>query len=207
VLEHVIGELGRLTEEQQALMARKAREREEEEARRLKEKSAERSKKQAKAKAAASSAAGKVEAGKKHLEKAVRVVPRARVACAVARVRSLTRVCRVVCACVRVRVRQQQLDAFQEVQLVQRSRVIGELVSTEKSYLANLVMTVQHFLEPFRRAKVVSEGEINLLFSNIEIIVGLSQTFLTRVPHPPTPPSPPLTPRHGGGGGDGGGGG
>ena len=72
---------------------------------------------------------------------------------------------------------------------MQRSRVIGELVSTEKSYLANLVMTVQHFLEPFRRAKVVSEGEINLLFSNIEIIVGLSQTFLTRVRT--TTPSPP----------------
>jgi ElaB/YqjD/DUF883 family membrane-anchored ribosome-binding protein len=74
VLEHVIGELGRLTEEQQALMAQKAREREEE-ARRLKEKS-ERSKKQPKAKAAAST--GKVEAGKKHLEKAVRVVARVR---------------------------------------------------------------------------------------------------------------------------------
>jgi hypothetical protein len=64
---------------------------------------------------------------------------------------------------------------------VQRSRVIEELVNTEKSYLANLMGTVQHFLEPFRRAKVISEGEINLLFSNIEIIVGLSQTFLTRL--------------------------
>jgi len=39
----------------------------------------------------------------------------------------------------------------------------------------------QHFLEPFRKAKPVSEGEINLLFSNIEIILELSQTFLTRV--------------------------
>ena len=75
MLEHVIGELGRLTEEQQALMAQKAREREEE-ARRLKEKS-ERSKKQAKAKAAAS-AAGNVEAGKQHLETVVRVVARGR---------------------------------------------------------------------------------------------------------------------------------
>ena len=61
----------------------------------------------------------------------------------------------------------------------QKGHAIAELITTEREYVSNLVILLQyrhHFLNHL--SKVVTANEIQILFSNVEIILQLNQKFL-----------------------------
>eukprot|EP00742_Colponemidia_sp_Colp-10_P008011 GILJ01008643.1.p1 GENE.GILJ01008643.1~~GILJ01008643.1.p1 ORF type:complete len:1062 (+),score=158.21 GILJ01008643.1:87-3272(+) len=68
-----------------------------------------------------------------------------------------------------------------------RDKVASEILSTERSYLSSLESVVNVALKPLRwnaqhsKQAILSEQDINALFSNIEQICGLSQQFYQKV--------------------------
>lgn len=69
----------------------------------------------------------------------------------------------------------------QDERIQKRMKVIEELIATEQSYQQSLSVIVEHFVEPIRKKKILSEEEISLVFSNLEVIMELSKTFLDKL--------------------------
>eukprot|EP01132_Coremiostelium_polycephalum_P002890 gene2890-3592_t len=68
--------------------------------------------------------------------------------------------------------------------LMQRTYLAQEILSTEKKYINNLNRIITIFILPLRdkangKDKILSLDEINTIFSNIEIIFGVHKTFLS----------------------------
>ncbi|XP_053211612.1 protein still life, isoform SIF type 1-like isoform X2 [Panonychus citri] len=57
-------------------------------------------------------------------------------------------------------------------------KVIKELVDTEKTYVEHLNNLLDTYLEPMKRQNLVSNGDISLLFGNIQEIVNFQRAFL-----------------------------
>jgi hypothetical protein len=65
-----------------------------------------------------------------------------------------------------------------EQQAAQREKVFREIVATENTYVANLALVQQHFLEPLKNKKVLTEAEIAQVFNNLEVLLGQHRQLL-----------------------------
>mmetsp|Transcript_30170 Transcript_30170/g.33711 ORF Transcript_30170/g.33711 Transcript_30170/m.33711 type:complete len:807 (-) Transcript_30170:131-2551(-) len=62
-----------------------------------------------------------------------------------------------------------------------RNNVIREIYSTEETYVGKLKQMSQEYIAPMRRLKLVTNIEIESLFSDIEIITDLNEHFLKKL--------------------------
>lgn len=59
-----------------------------------------------------------------------------------------------------------------------RANIIGEILSTEETYISNLQILVERFLIPIEEGKILSPSSIQTIFSCIKTIYKLNSTFL-----------------------------
>ncbi|KAF2070029.1 hypothetical protein CYY_008648 [Polysphondylium violaceum] len=59
-----------------------------------------------------------------------------------------------------------------------RTEIIKEIVMTEKDYVRDLSIVINTFLIPIREKAILNAKEINILFSNIEILYNVNKTVL-----------------------------
>eukprot|EP01137_Pigoraptor_chileana_P027971 Opistho-2@11321 len=72
-----------------------------------------------------------------------------------------------------------------------RDNVIGEMMNTERSYVRDLGVLVERFMEPLKQEGCVSESDIPSLFSNIAAIRDFQAKFLVDLEAACAPPAPP----------------
>ncbi|KAJ6232131.1 faciogenital dysplasia protein [Anaeramoeba flamelloides] len=64
---------------------------------------------------------------------------------------------------------------------IKRINTILELISTEKTYLKHLQLTIKHFLDPLKKSQMVSKTKLKQMFSNIVPLMKLSEKFYERL--------------------------
>ncbi|KAJ3432102.1 protein tag-52-related [Anaeramoeba flamelloides] len=64
---------------------------------------------------------------------------------------------------------------------IKRINTILELISTEKTYLKHLQLTIKHFLDPLTKNQIVSKTKLKQMFSNIVPLMQLSEKFYERL--------------------------
>ena len=65
-----------------------------------------------------------------------------------------------------------------------RGYVIKELISTEKTYLNQLDIVIQVFIDPIRKEEILDESDIHSQFLNWETIYGLHKHLLEQLTEP-----------------------
>lgn len=55
-----------------------------------------------------------------------------------------------------------------------RSRVVAEIVSTERTFVSNLKTLIDVYIDPLRAKGILSPQEVALLFRNWELLVSQS---------------------------------
>lgn len=53
-----------------------------------------------------------------------------------------------------------------------RSRVVAEIVSTERTFVSNLKTLIDVYIDPLRAKGILSPQEVALLFRNWELLVS-----------------------------------
>eukprot|EP01100_Stratorugosa_tubuloviscum_P004692 TRINITY_DN2183_c0_g3_i4.p1 TRINITY_DN2183_c0_g3~~TRINITY_DN2183_c0_g3_i4.p1 ORF type:complete len:632 (-),score=215.87 TRINITY_DN2183_c0_g3_i4:61-1956(-) len=64
---------------------------------------------------------------------------------------------------------------------LQRQEVIFEVISTEKQYLTSLTILVEKFVKPIRENNFLTNDQFDLIFSNVEQLVPISQKLITKL--------------------------
>ncbi|GAM23427.1 hypothetical protein SAMD00019534_066020 [Acytostelium subglobosum LB1] len=59
-----------------------------------------------------------------------------------------------------------------------RNKVINELINTEKDYVDDLDLIINVIMMPLRDNKILSDKDINIIFSNIQVLLGVNQAML-----------------------------
>ena len=63
-------------------------------------------------------------------------------------------------------------------QAVQRNRVMGETVATERAYVAYLATLREVYIEPLRAAHILDEQQMRDVFGFVEVIEGINRTVV-----------------------------
>eukprot|EP01132_Coremiostelium_polycephalum_P006752 gene6752-8373_t len=71
-----------------------------------------------------------------------------------------------------------------------RAEVIREILITERDYVRDLLIVQEIFLTPIREKSILNQKEINILFSNIEILLSINKTVLEELEKEETGPNP-----------------
>jgi hypothetical protein len=61
---------------------------------------------------------------------------------------------------------------------LQRQEVVFELIKTEESYITDMKMTIDVFLNPIRDNQMLSKAQVSAVFSNLEALVPVNQSIL-----------------------------
>jgi hypothetical protein len=59
-----------------------------------------------------------------------------------------------------------------------RHKIINEFITTETDYVASMELVVEVFINPLREKKLISELNLNLLFSNLETIIQVNKQIV-----------------------------
>lgn len=73
--------------------------------------------------------------------------------------------------------RKQYKDQYK--QLKSRRNILYEILVTERTYLSNLKVLIDHYKAPLLTQGFITEEESHVLFSNTELIIGVSKAILS----------------------------
>lgn len=59
-----------------------------------------------------------------------------------------------------------------------RHNIINELISTETEYVSSMDLVVEIFVNPLKENKLISDIDIDILFSNLETIVKVNKQIV-----------------------------
>ncbi|KAG4085729.1 hypothetical protein H8356DRAFT_1738822 [Neocallimastix lanati (nom. inval.)] len=63
---------------------------------------------------------------------------------------------------------------------IKRQEVIFEMIDTERDYVNDLSIIINLYMQPMIKNNLLPKKEINILFSNVELIYGVNQELLNR---------------------------
>eukprot|EP01133_Synstelium_polycarpum_P007733 gene7733-9063_t len=68
-----------------------------------------------------------------------------------------------------------------EKNLAMRTKIIDEIIETERDYVRDLQIVQEVFVGPIKEKELLSVKDANMLFSNIEVLLSINQTMLAEL--------------------------
>jgi len=73
-----------------------------------------------------------------------------------------------------------------------RAKIVEELLTTEKLYINDLHLTAKEFYVPLKERRIIKDKEIRVIFSNMNVLLGVNVALLKELEKEAENPIPPI---------------